>query len=347
LASLVWPFFVEVLLDRAEYGEGDVSSISATEIHARAFQVARVALDQVLIKSGEANTANQATSMMIPPNADSAHATGFHAAGGMSRYNSHREGIVFSDDCTPYSDVFEASTDDCRDFCKSMTAMFHSLHGIADNILKQLEKRLRLPTNWFQRHLGPTTTSSQWHMKRFVEIMDESSNPATVTETGQRILLPMHTDPSLISVVIHDVSPSINDDNSNDDFAPSSMGLQYYDAKQSSWIEVENGGHNIATIFVGSVLTHLTAGRIPAVKHRVVETIFRGPSSHRQRMAATLFVRPQLAARLDPDLFLLSSEGGSAVTESKPVMTFGHWLKKVSKNYEKKKKKSAMTKCAT
>ena len=58
--------------------------------------------------------------------------------------------------------------------------MFWSLHGIAERVLWAIEEKLELPEKpsndeprgWFQQHLGPTDTSSQWHMKRFV-VMDE------------------------------------------------------------------------------------------------------------------------------------------------------------------------------
>lgn len=132
----------------------------------------------------------------------------------------------------------------------------------------------------------------------------------------------MHTDPSLISVVIHD-SDDENDKNEYNT-TPSNersgaLGLQYYHPREKQWMEPEAHGHSVATIFVGSVFAYLTAGHFPAAKHRVVEKIDCNRQHNRrprkqqeqqqsefqlrkQRMAATLFVRPQPSALLQTPL---------------------------------------------
>merc|ERR1712078_158389 len=79
------------------------------------------------------------------------------------------------------------------------------------------------------------------------------------------------------------------------------LGLQYYHPKEKQWEEPEAHGHLVATIFIGSVLAHLTCGKcFPAAKHRVIETIDDPSTAEKgpQRMAATLFVRPQPSALL-------------------------------------------------
>lgn len=322
---------------------------------------------------------------MIQPQADSGHVTGFHHAGGMSRYNVRREGIVFSDDqcsCNENrEETNEGSDSDVRNSCLSdLSGMFWSLHGIADRVLLAIETQLEISDNdgceeqavgWFQQQLGPTETASQWHMKRFVmeeqESTDQSENVEKVadtlrTETGERITLPMHTDPSLISVVIHDSNvKSIDDNDSGTKEAPGALGLQYFHPKKHQWEEPEAHGHLIATVFVGSVLAHLTSGKYPAAKHRVVER--REEESEEmplpKRMAATLFVRPQPSALLRvplPSPWLLQqlkeeeaqkeneSDSGSKKKKkslTKPPITFDAWLKRVAKNYEKQKKRQS------
>jgi hypothetical protein len=275
-----------------------------------------------------------------------------------------------------------------------MADMCESLHLIADRILEAVEEEmLQLPPGWFQQHLGPFRTASQWHMKRYVESSSTSSSSpshhpplaassaavrATTATTGNgggtaavvectpathstqlpsqttktmemmgsssieeeeeevQILLPMHTDPSLISVVIHDAPGG-----SNHDCGAGAMGLQYFDTKAKRWMEPDGHGHGVATILVGSVLSHLTGGVWPAARHRVVAagrrpaggrtaaepvdqgSMFRGESCcgpsgidddgvlpcsttgrpalrppERRRMAATLFVRPRRTAML-------------------------------------------------
>jgi hypothetical protein len=327
----------------------------------------------------------------------------------MSRYNVRREGIVFSDEncsCNDYNgkEVPEEQIEDNEDYRRDtslsdLSDMFWSLHGIADRVLLAIETKLELSENpddsesnttnrhesissktprvgWFQRHLGPTNTASQWHMKRFVigeeeeeeERADIQSATTSRTETGERITLPMHTDPSLISVVIHD---SHGDGKSENDLfdgtkeAPGALGLQYFHPKEKRWEEPEAHGYQVATVFVGSVLAHLTCGIFPAAKHRVIE-----PSGDRRedestplprRMAATLFVRPQPSAILQvplPSPWLLkqleakeaqredddksddpSSKRKKKKALGKPPITFDAWLKRVAKNYGKQKKK--------
>jgi hypothetical protein len=416
--------------------------MSLNGIHSRAFRSARGALDRALHRENpNTKTVTDDDSQgifeegcpcallpMIAPEADSAHVTGFHHAGDMSRYNVQREGIVFSDNqcsCSDYSDeansLWEEHDDsDTRSrYLADLSGMFWSLHGIADRVLLAIENKLELSSDnlpqshssddlesnnssgcddligsrqrqvgWFQRHMGPTETASQWHMKRFVigeeeeeEMVDDksnngddgtASNPAKIlrTETGERITLPMHTDPSLISVVIHDSygerKPEDNDsdDNGGTKEAQGALGLQYYHPKEKRWEEPEAHGHSVATIFVGSVLAHLTCGKFPAAKHRVVEVASELPQDAGRplpkRMAATLFVRPQPSALLRvplPSPWLLQQieeeqtkkeiENNSMASQTKkkkkssakPPITFDAWLKRVAKNYEKQKKK--------
>jgi isopenicillin N synthase-like dioxygenase len=277
------------------------------ELHATSFATARHALD--LAKE----TPNVVKA--IAPEADSGHATGFHTAGGTSRYNAHREGFVFSDGG-------HLTVEGMPHFESGMTQLFDSLHGISTQVLRALERKLELPDNWFQQILGPTDNSSQWHVKRFVkakEFPTETKEPTmTRNADDENILLPMHTDPSIISIVIHD-SPGSN---------RGAMGLEYYvpGEKKRTWTEVPLHGHAVATILVGSVLSHITGGKWRSVKHRVVK------SEIQDRMAATLFVRPKGTSMLQVPPSPLLHE-----VSLKKKMTFGTWNSRVSKNYMKKK----------
>ena len=193
----------------------------------------------------------------------------------------------------------------------------------------------------------------------------KSSSSSLLTEEGERITLPMHTDPSLISIVIHDDSSTI------DGGGHGALGLQYYHPRERKWIEPEAHGHSVATIFVGSVLAHLTSGRFPAAKHRVIDKQQQQQQHQQeetpqkqQRMAATLFVRPQPSALLRvplPSPWLIqqiqkeeddrhadsensrsnnkTDQSKKKKPSSKPPITFDAWLKRVAKNYEKQKNK--------
>jgi isopenicillin N synthase-like dioxygenase len=298
--------------------------------HQRAFDTARSAMEQVQNKYVEP--------IIIPPDADSAHVTGFHTAGGMSsRYNAHREGFVFSDQGCIDGKVLQETGDGDNfvgQFHQAQWMMFQSLQGIANHILQNMESAMELPKGWFQQNLGPTDTSSQWHMKRYIQQQHqetEDGSSAQTTESGRRILLPMHTDPSLISVVIHDWSllPA-------HDAGTNLMGLQVLETQYSNWKDLQRNTSNkncvLATVFVGSVLAHITEATWPAAKHRVVDA---SSSSAAARMAATLFVRPQSSAVLPTPL--PSPKLSKSTLKSKQPVTFGKWLQRVAKNYESKK----------
>lgn len=279
-------------------------------IHRHSFEVSRLAFE-VIRDSPDSSV------LHIPSDESPAHATGFHFAdsrNSMSRYNAHREGFVFSDGRN-------LKVEGLAEFEPSMQTFFFSLHEIAEQVISAIERKLELPKDWFQQTLGPTSASSQWHVKRYVveTTQDRTGQERTSNEGKEMILLPMHTDPSIISVVVHDAK-GIN---------KNAMGLEYHYQRSDhkrEWLEVPFHGHAIATIFVGSILSHITGGVVSAVKHRVV-TKTKGPDStktkntdynhsededvssgtqtfqtenvgiptddEKSRMAATLFIRPK------------------------------------------------------
>ena len=293
--------------------EGGMAVVSlpptSANIHAYAFETAQRAMD---------DDKSHYDCPIIPPNADSAHVTGYHSTEGMSRYNMHREGLVFSDGNLAGNNEFQ----------HAMRAMFDSLHGIAQHVLTALEEEWQLPENWFQNTLGPTERYSQWHMKRYVL---PSTRPSTPTrKNGETdgndvpaIWLPVHTDPSLISVVIHNVPGQCE----------GAMGLEYQ-TSDGEWRQVPQSGHASATIFVGSVLSNITGKQIQACKHRVV--YIKNDYITQTRMAATLFVRPRMTARL----VVPPSPKFENVTLKKQI-TFEVWNSRVSKNYMKQKKQES------
>jgi len=246
---------------------------------------------------------------LIQPEDDSAHVTGYHAASEeMSRYNAYRKGFIFSD-----GNINAISVKGVSNFQSDMSAFFDSLHNhIALAVFAQMEAQWSMPENWFQNMLGPTATSSQWHIKQYVPTENDEED----------IWLPLHTDPSLISIVVHD-SPGKS---------PGAMGLQYQaPSNDYAWVDVPFHGHMVATVLVGSVLSYLTGGRIRAARHRVVVT----PTSDKPRVVATLFVRPRGSA----PLLVLPSPIFEGVIIKKKNTTFDQWSARVSKNYTKKKKK--------
>jgi isopenicillin N synthase-like dioxygenase len=284
------------------------------EISATAFGRMR---DVLLIMDDEDQTTPDIS--LLDTTADSAHATGFHRVGGLSaRYNQYRRGFVFSDGqlCkVPGLPEFEVA----------MQRLFDLLHTILQRVLTALEQRLQLPPDWFQQQLGPTANHSQWHIKEYAPRDDN-----TQSRIKDDLWLATHSDPSLVSVVLHD-RPGIQN---------GGQGLQVASKEESTgatvWTQVPVTGHGAAVILVGSAMATLTGGKIAACRHRVVATPEQGGSTT-TRMAATLFGRPSPAA-------LMVRPPCPYWTDDTPSMgtptTFAAWNARVARNYEKSKRKS-------
>lgn len=332
----------------------NLSKANATN-HGRYFSVIRHALHVLSSSDNDNDNIIHDNSLYIPLDADATHATGYHRVGGLSaRYNAHREGFVVSNN--QYEVFGQYHHDD--DLSLALKDLSESMHRMAHLTMCAMERQLELPEGYLEEALGPFPTSSQFHVKRYVldavvantSTDDTMAGPSISSEHPPQILLPMHTDPSVISVVLHDV-PGRN---------PGCMGLQYYchdhdhhhlrppfasveDERTTStpravgeWREVPSHGHVVAVLFVGSVLSHMTGGTIVAAKHRVISSSTPPSSS---RIAATLFVRPQLDARLSilpsPQLPYVRCR---PLTATGTPPTFQEWISRVSKNYSKRRR---------
>ena len=109
------------------------------------------------------------------------------------------------------------------------------------------------------------------------------------------------------------------------------------------WKEISHHGHDVAVIFVGSVLSYLTKGQLfSAAKHRVVDWNKKSTAGMDgnvntfvdARMAATLFVRPHANALMKT----LPSPQLQVGEAKKNIPTFCVWNARVARNYMKKKK---------
>jgi isopenicillin N synthase-like dioxygenase len=278
-------------------------------IPSEAFELARNVLQQSI--------GNEIKQQPITDDTDSAHFTGYHPAASpiSRRYNRCRQGFVWSDGSQQMTQNAE--------FDSSTAKLENLLHAVAEAVLGGLERHLQLPDSWFQACLGPMRNNSQWHLKRYVAdesfVRDDRSDRLNDSSTSSH-LLPTHTDPSLISVVIHDRPGK----------QKGAQGLEYSHKLlhgSREWKEVSHSGHAVAVVFVGSVMAYITGGTFPACKHRVFGSLASGAAS---RMAATLFLRPAPTALLQvppsPKLQDVSL---------KRKFTFDAWSAKVARNYEK------------
>jgi isopenicillin N synthase-like dioxygenase len=285
---------VKDLQNQAGMAVIDLPSITAS-LHQRSLETARRAM----------NICQDDNCQRIHAGEDPSHVTGYHPANdteGLSRYNKYRRGFVFSD-----GKMFKVT--DIPEFEHDINSLFCSLHEIAIRILSELELQWSIPSGWFEEVLGPTKLHSQWHIKSYVP-----------TEEDEKDWLPMHTDPSLVSVLIHDTPGKQN----------GALGLQYQSPADGSnereWLDVPYHGHNVATILVGSVLSFMTGGVLKSCQHRVRTVDIE------QRVVATLFLRPRASAAL-----VVPPSPSFRGVMLKKKKTYGEWLATVSKNYMKKK----------
>lgn len=252
--------------------------------------------------------------LAIAPDQDSAHATGAHTTGWGSSYNAAREGFVFSN-----GETFGVGVDTAAaDFEKAMSDAFQVALATVQETLAGIERRLELPSGWFEQNFGPLADHTQWHVKRY---KPECVSEHATTTDGKKVLLPVHTDPSLISVLVHHAQ-GVNE---------GALGLEYLaEGGHGEWTEVPHHGHAVATVFTGSVLDRITGGAFPAARHRVTS---RDEHASSERLATTFFWRPAphavLRVLLSPKL---------PTPGQFKEMRFGTWCTRTAKRYQKHKK---------
>lgn len=327
----------------------------------RGFQTGKSCMEIVRMQT---TTGHKAHPALIRDGEDSADVNGYHACGGLSRYNLFREGFVFSNNTTydvEDSDFYTSNdsavlSSDASLFRTDMSALYDTMFEVAQNVLSQIAASLSLPSDFFDTAYGPIKEHSQWHLKRYhpYGTTAENQTPRKIREGHQRtvdgriVLLPVHTDPSLISLVV------ISRQNDNSDCAvhfDGAMGLEYHDDTDpdNPWHPVPASGSGAIIIFAGSVLHRISGGIFPATRHRVavmeteVDAVVR-----EERVVATFFFRPAPHAilRLLPSPSVLERHEQNTTLNCKNYrgavkhdkdMSFSEWKRKVSQRYEKKK----------
>jgi isopenicillin N synthase-like dioxygenase len=211
-------------------------------------------------------------------------------------------------DTTPMCETLEDP------FEVEMRALWVDTCALGLALLEEIAVGLGVP-GYFERELGPIKAHSQWHIKRYRPDLSR----LTTTCEGKAVLLPTHTDPSLLSLVVHDRPVG----------SVGGMGLEHL-LPTGVWSEVPTSGHGIATCFVGSVLDKITGGRLRGAKHRVALPPDTVTTEGRGRVVATFFFRPAPSARLRlvPAVELV----GLRVKE----LTFKEWNHRVASRYEKR-----------
>jgi hypothetical protein len=205
----------------------------------------------------------------------------------------------------------------------------------------------------------PTADDGSRYPTRSQSATSSSAFPHGPTADSMEILLPPHTDPSLVSVIILD-RPPVHASTSH------SQGLEYWNRMCRRWepalksnhpdcgndeISGEKKASGFAIIVIGSVLSYITRGYLHAPLHRVtVPSRLKSSAPNVQqpnswhRRAATLFLRPSPSAllRVPPSPLLnaraVQQRGSSAIPRKElavALVTFEEWSARVSKNYRK------------
>jgi len=295
--------------------------------------------------------------LLLSDTDDSQHATGYHPAGmaSLSRYNLYREGFVFSD-----GELFNISRNGIADkqFKSCMLQMRRVLHGLAMEAFDLLENDMQssFEDNEYlhkmpliekpgkisgcairEDNANIMEAHSQWHLKRYKYYSNGKVDGGNSIDDSRKdqLMLGTHTDPSLLSIVVHD-SPGLN---------LGCMGLEI--KRRNGWCELPHHGHSVCTVLLGGAMAHISPeGSFQACKHRVnaQNSAFHNgvfDSTTDSRCAVTYFLRPhpQTVLRSFP-----SSRGVSFMSYPKPTrtITFDKWCKRVSKNYKRSRRNAPL-----
>mmetsp|Transcript_60405 Transcript_60405/g.168787 ORF Transcript_60405/g.168787 Transcript_60405/m.168787 type:complete len:437 (+) Transcript_60405:62-1372(+) len=248
-----------------------------------------------------------------------AEPNGYHARGELGRrYNKYRSGFVFQGRTVfPLLSVCEGcSTEDGEEFVTIISKWRACVWKVASDILDRLWAEL-LACGHVTETACPLSprgsmdmiSNSQFHMKQmhsesqFHMGQTRSDNDAEVSDPFVR--LPLHQDPSFVSLVLHESSE------------PLGQGLEVLDDDSRSYVALPHSGVGVATIFVGQ-LFHVLLGRsaLPVAKarHRVATL---PKDMGKRRLAATFFFQPR------PDAVLRPLVTSARPIEGDEVVTFG------------------------
>ena len=334
----------------------------------------------------------------VQANDDTAHCNGYHphaahdrttntttttatsSSSLSNRYNQYRRGLVLSNgmhtcprpDDYAMPDHTSAGAERRKELDSALTDFYIILHAILDHLLHALARHWHLSlsgyastnegssTHWFQHVMGPTREHSQWHVKEYMTPVYDKEDDITPQEW-----LPAHTDPSLLSIVMHPHRPSKRTRTTLTHHHTESVqpprpwqGLQFY--HNQTWHDLEEPPEfheslhhpeqavpTTAVILVGSVLSALTGGAVRACRHRVVyrpEEPRDTNGGRCRRAAVTLFGRPAPTAPmtcLSPFATATTATNGNPAIRAKVrqhPQTFADWLARVARKYEKAKR---------
>lgn len=200
---------------------------------------------------------------------------GWHGAGGLSRYNQCREGIIFQASSPVWPMLSEDITAPPDDFSIAHEHFRSEAHLLAASIMEQVASALELPepSNYFTSN-GPLDIieGSQFHVKKV--ILSEKEDLSALhknPEDGRYLTLRAHRDPSVISIVFHKHRGGVEGGGegvTEDDYEHGS-GLQFKNPDTGSFVNIdipvgdrgEHAGSAFCVVIAGSILELLSDGK--------------------------------------------------------------------------------------
>eukprot|EP00435_Cladocopium_sp_Y103_P037284 s3220_g9.t2 len=213
------------------------------------------------------------------------------------RYNAHRSGFV----CHGLRPMPWLSESQDMRIAVWRKHIWHFTGRIFDALLMEIQEDVSTPAE-----KGFFSENGHFDMVSRSQFQVKEMHPAPQGGSRKLVRLPLHQDPSFLSLLIH---------GSND---PPGQGLEIWHDDSQSFVPVPRSGYGIATIIVGQ-LFHLLLGRgshmrFAKGKHRVVTKV---EDMEKPRLSATFFFQPSPEALLIP---LVPSQ--SATAEVEPIISF-------------------------
>lgn len=226
---------------------------------------------------------------------------GYQSRGALGgKYNRHRSGFVFHG-----KTLWELSG---GDFLPVMTRWREDIWRLAEVVFDELVLELSgQPDVHFSLSPGvfseggahDMVTHSQFHIKQMHAVDRQRSK----TIVDPIIWLPLHQDPSFLSIVVH---ASAN---------PAGQGLEFLDESSATYTRIAQSGCGVATI-IGGQLLHLLCGgqnglQLAKATHRVVTN---AKDMDRERLGATFFFQPAPDFLLKPFVQLTRGDQDDCIT---------------------------------
>jgi isopenicillin N synthase-like dioxygenase len=247
---------------------------------------------------------------------------GWHGEGGLGNYNARRSGYIFQgsepiwnmmDNVSNYEQKAQGQGER---FVEVHEAWRAAVLDLASEVARALARGLELGGD-LEGHLDSggaldCLAAHQFHVKRCHYGDGDDNDGDSVDPPESELLLASHIDPSVFSIIIHDVDGN---------------GLEFFDNATREYKDVGEVGPAFATIIAGQLLQKITRDEIKGIKHRVVATprTEATPPGPRLRLAATFFFAPKLDARLQP----LDKLGA----KDKPALTHREWKQRAYRRY--------------